>query len=65
MRQQKTASGEAVEQLANEIRTRRRQVHDALEHNLQRGRYERSAGSRLMQVFASYRGIDDVPGSER
>jgi hypothetical protein len=65
MRQQKTASDEAVKQLANEIRARRRQVQDALEFSLQPGRYERPAGSRLMQVFASYRGIDDEPGSAR
>lgn len=59
MRQQKTASGEAVEQLAKEIRARRRQVQDALEVSLQAGRYDVPQGGRLYQVFASFHGLDD------
>jgi hypothetical protein len=65
MRQQRTASEAAVQQLAKEIKARRRQVQDTLEFSLQPGRYERTAGNRLMQVFASFRGIDEDVDSGR
>jgi hypothetical protein len=59
MRKRETASLETIDQLAREIRARRRQVQDALEISLQAGRYDVPTGSRLYQVFASYHGIDD------
>ena len=59
MGQSKHVSAEKVDQLASEIRARRRQVQDALEVSTQAGRYDVPQGSRLYHVFASFHGLND------